>query len=621
MNALGKVSADAPFRKSGNKPPRVEIERRDDGALILRNPHPLLTPPENLIAPFKRWAKEAPDRIWLAERVPGRDGWREVTYAQAFDLIGRIAAALIARGLSGNGAPLMILSGNSVDHALMTYGAILAGCPVAPVSRAYSTLSSDFAKLKHVFSLVEPKAIWADDLTPYAKGLSALDLSGVTLFHSVKGAEGFDSEPIAALLAEPGGAAAEAAYGRLSFDTVAKYLFTSGSTGMPKAAINTHRMMCTNAAMLRSMLADPDSEPPAVTLSWLPWNHTFGGNSVLNGTTTWGGTLYVDNGSPTPQGFAETLRNLREISPTVYSNVPAAWAMLTPELERDDKLAETFFRRMKGLAYGGAALSQDLGDRIQAVAVKVTGERLSFSSGYGATETAPTIMNVHWTTERMGLIGLPLPGIEIKLAPVGSKMEVRARGACITPGYLKRPDLTEKAFDAEGFYCLGDAAKFVDPEDPTKGFVFDGRVVEDFKLDTGTFVNAGRLRIQAIEAGDGLIQDALVAGLDRPYVGVLVWLNAANCRALTGVEMTAAEAATDARILKALEAGLKAHNARNPGSSTQIRRLAAMIDPPSLEAGEITDKGYVNQALSLERRALDVARLYAASPDKGVVSA
>jgi feruloyl-CoA synthase len=620
LNALNTVSA-VPFRKSANKPPRVEIERRADGTMILRNPYPVMTPPENLIAPFKRWARDAPERIWLAERVPGQDGWREVTYAQAFDLIGRIAAGLIARGLSGEQTPLMMLSGNSVDHALMTYGAILAGCPVAPVSRAYSTMSGDFAKLKHVFGLVEPKAIWADDLTPYAKGLAALDLTGVTLFHSHKGAEGFASEPISALLAEPAGDVAEAAYAKLSFDTVAKYLFTSGSTGMPKAAINTHRMMCVNAAMLRSMLADEANEPPAVTLSWLPWNHTFGANSVLNGTTTWGGTLYIDNGSPTPQGFAETLRNLRDISPTVYSNVPAAWAMLAPELERDPALAETFFRRMKGLAYGGAALSQDLGDRIQAVAVRTIGERLSFSSGYGATETAPTIMNVHWTTERMGLIGLPLPGVEIKLAPVGSKLEVRARGACITPGYLKRPDLTAKAFDEEGFYCLGDAAKFVDPDDPAKGFVFDGRVVEDFKLDTGTFVNAGRLRIQAIEAGGGLVQDALVAGLDKSFVAVLLWPNLAACRALTGVEMTAAEAAADPRILGALRDGLAAHNARNPGSSTQIRRALVLVEPPSLEAGEITDKGYVNQALSLERRAADVARLYADPPDSGIVAA
>lgn len=614
----------APFRPGNALPPRVEVDRRADGTILLRNPYPLIDPPQNLIAPFRRWAAEAPDRIWLAERiVPRAEGWRSVTYAEANESLNRIAEALLARGLGFADParrPLMILSGNSIDHALMTYGAILAGCPVAPVSRAYSTMSSDFAKLKYVVELAGPGAIFADDMPVYQRALAALDLGGVQLFHSSR-AHPAGSTGIADLLAKPAGPAADDAYARIAFDEVAKYLFTSGSTGMPKAAINTHRMMCTNAAMLRSMLADPESEPPSVTLSWLPWNHTFGGNSVLNGTTSWGGTLYLDGGAPTPSGFGETLRNLHEISPTTYSNVPAAWAMLAPELERDERLAKTFFRRMKQLAYGGAALSQDLGDRIQGVAVRTIGERLPFSSGYGATETAPTIMNVHWSTERMGLIGLPLPGVEIKLVPAGTKLEVRARGDCITPGYHRRPDLTEKAFDAEGFYSLGDAAKFIDPEDPAKGLAFDGRVVEDFKLDTGTFVNAGRLRIQAIEAGDGLIQDALVAGLDRSYVAVLAWPNTAGCRASTGEDLTAAQIETDPRVLAKLRDGLKAHNSAHPGSSTQIRRLLLMGEPPNLDAGEITDKGSINQSLSLERRKALVERLYAEPAPPGVVVA
>ena len=614
----------APFRAGNNLPPRVDIERRADGSMILRNPYPLIEPPRNLIAPFRRWAVEAPDRVWLAERTGPGSGWREVTYAQGSDLIGRIAESLLARGLGFAGdvtRPLMILSGNSIDHALMTYGAIQAGCPVAPVSRAYSTMSSDFAKLKYVFDLVEPAAIFADDMAVFEQGLAALNLSGVQLFHSKQAHSSLPSTPLSDLVATAPGEAAEAAYQRLTHDDICKYLFTSGSTGMPKAAINTHRMLCANAAMIRSMLSDPANEPPAVTMSWLPWNHTFGANSILNGTTTWGGTLYIDFGSPTAAGFAETLRNLREISPTAYSNVPAAWAMLVPELERDEALGHTFFKRLKQLAYGGAALSQDLGDRIQACASRYGGARLPFSSGYGATETAPTIMNVHWATERMGLIGLPLPGVEIKLAPVGGKMEVRARGACVTPGYHKRPDLTAKAFDEEGFYCLGDAAKFVDPADPVQGMVFDGRVVEDFKLDTGTFVNAGRLRIQAIEAGGGLIQDALVAGLDKSYVAVLVWPNMAGVSALTGEELTPEDAVTHPKVLERIAVGLKAHNATNPGSSTQIRRALLMAEPPSLDAGEITDKGYVNQSLSLDRRKALVERLYAEPRADGVVQA
>lgn len=617
MNAL------APFRRGGNHPPRVEVERRPDGSILLRNPYPLVTPPENLIAPFRRWAAEAPQRIWLAERTGPGPGWRTVTYSEALELISRIAEGLMARGLghaSGGHAPLMILSGNSIDHALMTYGAILAGCPVAPVSRSYSTQSSDFAKLRYVADLVKPRAIYADDMPLYEKALAALDLTGVQLFHSRR-PHSTGSTAFAELVATPSGAAARAAYDRLSFDDVAKFLFTSGSTGMPKAAINTHRMMCTNAAMLRSMLADPANEPPAVTLSWLPWNHSFGGNSVLNGTTSWGGTIYLDGGAPTPQGFAETLRNLREVSPTTYSNVPAAWAMLTPELERDPALAATFFRDLKQLAYGGAALSQDLGDRIQAVAARTVGHRLPFSSGYGATETAPTICNVHWASERMGLIGLPLPGVVVKLAPVGAKLDVRVKGDCVTPGYFGRPDLTAKAFDEEGFYQLGDAAKFVDPDDPSKGLVFDGRVVEDFKLDTGTFVSAGRLRIQAIEAAGGLIQDALVAGLDRPYAAILAWPNLAACRAFAGEELSVEQIVADPRILARIGEGLARHNADHPGSSTQIRRALLMTEPPSLDAGETTDKGYVNQSLSLERRADLVARLYAEPAGPGVVAA
>ena len=609
----------APFRRGAHVTPRVEVERRVDGTILLRSPYGLVTPPDNVIAPFRRWAVEAPDRIWLAERTGPEPGWRTMNYAAANEAVRRLAEGLIARGLGGQDAPLMILSGNSVDHALMAYGAILAGAPAAPVSRGYSTMSSAFDKLKYVFDLVKPKAIFADDMPVYEKALAALDLTGVQLFHSKRPFSG-GSTDIAALQATPSGAVADAAYDRLRFDDVAKFLFTSGSTGMPKAAMNTHRQMCTNAAMIRSTLEDPDNAPPAVTLTWLPWSHTFGGNSILNINTVWGGTIYLDGGAPTPAGFAETLRNLREISPTTYSNVPAGWAMLVGELEKDETLARTFFHRLKQMAYGGAALGQDIGDRIQAVAARVTGERLPFSSGYGSTETGPSIMNVHWSTERMGLIGLPLPGVTVKLVPVGGKLEVRAKGDTITPGYFGRPDLTAKAFDEEGYYCLGDAAKFVDPEDPAKGFVFDGRVVEDFKLDTGTFVNAGRLRLQAIDAGNGLIQDALVAGLDKPYVAILAWPDLAACRTLLGEELSADEISVHPAVLERIAAGLSRHNAANPGSSTQIRRAVLMIEPPSFDAGEITDKGSINQALSLDRRASLLARLYAEPADPAVVA-
>ncbi len=610
-----------PFRPLRLVTPRVDVTRRANGEIILQNPYRLLPPPANLIEPFRHWAEVAPDRVWLAERTAPGGTWREITYAQALDAISRIASGLIALSDGGEPRPVMILSGNSINHALLNYGAILAGMPVAPLSRAYSLMSSDFARLDHCADLVDPGFVFADDGVVFEKAQKRVAARGARLIHEKRAAPGADSIAFAALAGHAPDRA-EAAYKRLHFDAVAKYLFTSGSTGMPKAVINTHRMMCTNAVMGRSLLADPEGEEPPVSLSWLPWNHTFGGNAVLNGMTTSGGTLYLDSGLPQAGAFDETLRNLSEISPTSYSNVPAAYAMLIPELERNDALAQTFFRKLRGLAYGGAALSQDLYDRIQAVAIRHCGERLSFSSGYGATETGPTIMNVHWPTARMGLLGLPLPGVAIKLVPNGTKLEVRVKGDAVTPGYHKRADLTAKAFDAEGFYSLGDAAKFVDADDPAQGLVFDGRVAEDFKLETGTWVNAGRLRVQAIEAAGGLLQDALVAGLDKPYAAILGWPNLAACRAVSGIAtLTADEAATHPAILSRLLAGLQSHNKVNPGSSTQIRRALLMAEPPSLDAGEITDKGYVNQSLSLARRMALVEKLYADPPGNDVIAA
>jgi feruloyl-CoA synthase len=341
----------------------------------------------------------------------------------------------------------------------------------------------------------------------------------------------------------------------------------------------------------------------------------------MNGVMSRGGTLYLDDGAPQPGLFDRTIRNLKEIAPTSYSTVPVAYAWLADALEKEQALAKNFFSRLRSLAYGGAALAQDLYDRIQAVAVRTTGERIVFTTGYGATETAPTIMSVHWATERMGLLGLPLPGIEIKLHPVGEKFDVRVRGPAVTPGYYKRPDLTAKAFDDEGFYSLGDAARFVDPDDPVKGLVFNGRIAEDFKLDTGTWVNAGRLRVQAIDAGQGLIQDNIVAGLDRAYVAILAWPNLGAARVLMGDPNASLDrACRDPRVLAKIAEGLRAHNAANPGSSTQIRRAILMPEPPSLDAGEITDKGYVNQAVALARRGGEIERLYRDPPGEGVVA-
>ncbi len=611
-----------PFRKIDFVEPRVDVECRADGSLILKNPYPMGEPPVNVLAPLRAWAENAPERTWLAER-DASGAWQNLTYKAGADIAARIATALIKRGLGVDGknhGALMILSGNSLEHALMMYGAMWAGVPVAPVSRAYSLMSSDFSKLDYVFGLIEPKMIFVQDGQQFTKALARLNLTGVEVVYAKNAPLGIAATAYAELVDEPANGHAEDAYAKLSHDTVAKYLFTSGSTGMPKAVINTHRMMCVNSVMGLNLVRSWASDEPPIMLSWLPWNHTFGGNSVLNAVMTRGGSLHLDGGAPTPGLFEVTIKNLKDVRPTSYSSVPAGYGMLIDALERDDELATAFFSRLRSLAYGGAALAQDLYDRMQAVAIKTTGERIVFTTGYGATETAPSVMSVHWQTERMGLLGLPLPGIEIKLVPAGAKYEVRVRGPAVTPGYLKRPDLTAKAFDEEGFYSLGDAAKFVDSDDPVKGLVFDGRIAEDFKLDTGTWVNAGRLRVQALEAGQGLLTDALIAGLDRPFVGALAWPNLAACRALEGnAQLKPEEIVREGRVLARVAEGLRRHNAVNPGSSTQIKRAALLAELPSLDAGEMTDKGYVNQGAALSRRAKDVERLYADPPGNDII--
>lgn len=615
-------TAKPPYRKAHYVERKIEVDHRPDGSILLRNPHPLLEAPENLAAPIRKWAAEAPDRTWLAIRKPapekGKFGeWIKLSYGEASLRINAIAQALLARGMNQS-TPLMILSGNSIEHALMTYGALLAGVPVVPVSPAYSTMSTDFDKLKYVVALIEPKMIFMQGAAPFTRALAALDLKDAELVTADASLGTAYSDLLATTVTD----AVEKNYATLNHGMVAKYLFTSGSTGMPKAVILTVGMMCVNSVMPKSVTLPAAYEEPPVLLNWLPWNHCFGGNSILNNLTTSGGTLYIDGGRPVPGAFAETVQNLREIACTAYSSVPSAYTMLVEELEKDDALAVNFFSRLRSLAYGGAAMSQTLYDRIQEVAIRIAGERIVFSSGYGATETAPTIMNVHWETERMGLIGLPLPGIELKLAPVGRKMEVRVRGACITPGYYKNPEKTLEAFDEEGFYRLGDGARFVDPENPLEGLVFDGRVAEDFKLSTGTWVSAGKLRVDALAASNGVLQDALVAGLDRSYVGLLGFPNMQACRLIAGDEsLTDDDLVRHPAVLERLAEGLRLYNKTNPGSSTRIERALLMVEPPSVDAGELTDKGYINQAVALGRRAVLVEKLYADPSGNDIVTA
>ncbi|MGA2291102.1 AMP-binding protein, partial [Bradyrhizobium sp.] len=541
-------------------------------------------------------------------------------YGEAKSTVDALTQGLLNLGL-GAGRPVAILSGNSIEHALMTMAAMQARIPAAPVSPAYSLMSHDHVKLKYLFDLIRPAVVMVQDGPAFEKALRALDLDGVTVIHVARPCEGIKSLAFADLAATAVTPEVEQSIAHITPDTVGKLLFTSGSTGMPKAVINTQRMMCANAAMMMQVRPRDPNAPQATYLDWMPWNHTMGGNALFNPVLTEGGALYIDDGRPMPGQIEETLRNLWEISPTYYANVPAGYAALAAAMEKDDALCRSFFRNLGLMAYGGARLPDDLYERMQALAVRATGERIVFYTGWGSTETAPTSTGTYWDTERVGLIGLPFPGVELKMVPVGSKYELRLRGVNVTPGYFGRPDLTKAAFDEEGFYCIGDAGVFVDACDPVQGIIFAGRVVEDFKLTTGTFVHVGSLRTDAIAAATPVVQDALVTGQDRPCVGLLAWPNLHACRQIVGQpDASYEDIVKHPEVLACFKRGLEAHNRSTEGaSSLRIARAMLMVEPASIDGNELTDKGYINQRAGLERRAALVERLYADPPGKDVM--
>jgi feruloyl-CoA synthase len=598
----------------------IAVKRRPDGVVILKSRIPLENFETHIPASLAKWAREAPSRVWLAQRAGPERKWRKLSYGEAKRTVDGLTQGLLDLGLA-EGRPVAILSGNSIEHALMTQAAMQARLPAAPVSPAYSLMSQDHLKLKYLFGLIKPAVVMVQDGPTFEKALNALDLEGVTVVHVTRPCEGINSVAFADLAATPVTKDVEQSIAKITPDTVGKLLFTSGSTGMPKAVINTQRMMCANAAMMMQVRPRDPNGPLATNLDWMPWNHTMGGNASFNPVLIEGGTLYIDDGRPMPGKFEETLRNLREVSPTYYSNVPAGYAALAAAMEKDDALCRSFFKDLGLMAYGGARLPDDLYDRMQALAVRATGQRLVFYTGWGSTETAPTSTGTYWDTERVGLIGLPFPGVELKMVPCGSKYELRLRGVNVTPGYFGQPDLTEKAFDEEGYYCIGDAGVFVDPQDPVQGIIFAGRVVEDFKLTTGTFVHVGSLRTDAIAAATPVMHDALVAGQDRPFVGLLAWPNLHACRQMVGnPDATYEEVVKHPAVTACLKKGLQAHNASTTGgSSMRIARAMLMVEPPSIDGNELTDKGYINQRAGLERRAGLVAKLYADHPGEDVI--
>lgn len=604
-------------------PPEVDVERRDDGTIILSSPHALLDHDRHVGEMLRRAAAQAPDTVFLAERPDNTKtdgGWRTVTYAEMRRRADSIAQSLLDRGYDQT-RPVMILSGNSIDHAALTLGAMQAGVPAAPVSVAYSLMSSDHAKIAHIRDLVEPAMVFADDGAKFGKALAVAAAKGAEIVVGKNPPTDLETTAFEDLLMSTPGEAVERAFAAVGPDTIAKYLFTSGSTGLPKGVINIQRMLCANQQMI-VQIRPPQAEEPTILLDWLPWNHTYGGNYNVNYIIRNQGTMFIDAGRPLPGLFDITIGNLREVSPTIYFGVPAGYAMLIPLLETDPALCECFFRNLKLAGYGGASLPEDSWQRLTALSVKTTGKRVMLLTGWGSTETAPTATSLFWDVDKPGVIGLPLPGIQIKMVPAGAKMELRVKGPTVFPGYLKRPDLTQAAFDDEGFYKIGDAGRLEDPNDATKGIRFDGRVVEDFKLETGTWVHVGSLRLAAIEATSPVVQDGLITGHDRAEIGLLAWPNIAACRQLAGdhdQSLSVEELIRDDKVVAALRDGLAAHNKMQKGSSMRIRRAMFLATAPSFDAGEITDKGYINQVSGLSCRAADVAALYAATPGDAAV--
>lgn len=571
--------------------PSAGVEHRSDGSLVLRSTQPLGDTARCASLWLQKWAQFDPSRTFVAERAG--DGWRRVSYAQALDAARRVGHALLRRNL-GVEAPVMVLSENSVDHALLALGASYVGVPMVVVSAAYSLLSKDHEKLRSIAGQVRPGLVYVSDPQRYKDALRAIEMPATSMDE---------------LLAESPDGSVDHANAKVTPSDVAKILFTSGSTGAPKGVINTHRMITANQQQVLQIWPFLTDTPPIV-VDWLPWSHTFGGNFTFHMVLANGGTLYIDGGKPLPGLFNETLRNLREISPTMYFNVPRGLEMLLPHLEADDALRHTFFKRCQMIFYAAASLPGHVWTGLEKLANQERDGDMALVSAWGSTETAPMATAVHYPGSTSGVIGLPVPGCEVKLVPAAGKLEARLRGPNITPGYWRQDELTRQAFDEEGFYCIGDGLRFVDEDAPNLGLMFDGRVTEDFKLVTGTWVHVGALRVRLLESAKGLIQDAAITGHDRSSVGALLFLNPAVTSTLS-----------EGEIRNRLGEALRSLSADAQGSSLIVARALTLMEPPSLDAGEINDKAYLNQRAVLRLRSEAVEQLYADPPLPEVILA
>ncbi|OLS64455.1 feruloyl-CoA synthase [Pseudomonas putida] len=588
--------------------PEVEVSEID-GILRMQAREPLAPLPARLLERLEYWAEARPRQTFIAARQ--NDGaWREISYADMFRQVRTIAAHLLDLGLSAE-RPLALFSGNDIEHLQIALGAMYAGIPYCPVSPAYALLSQDFAKLRHVCDVLTPGVVFVSDSQPFQRAIDAVLEPSVAVI-SVRGTvEGRRTLDFASLLAPADLQKADAAFAATGPDTIAKFLFTSGSTKLPKAVITTQRMLCANQQMLLQTFPVFAEEPP-VLVDWLPWNHTFGGSHNLGIVLYNGGSFYLDAGKPTPQGFGETLRNLREISPTAYLTVPKGWEELVKALEQDAELREVFFARIKLFFFAAAGLSQSVWDRLDRIAEQHCGERIRMMAGLGMTEAAPSCTFTTGPLSMAGYIGLPAPGCEVKLVPLGDKLEGRFRGPHIMPGYWRAAQQTAEVFDEEGFYCSGDALKLADPQQSQLGLMFDGRIAEDFKLSSGVFVSVGPLRNRAVLEGSPYVQDIVVAAPDRQCLGILVFPRLPECRQLAGLGASA----TDAEVLASAPVRawfanwLERLNRDAQGNASRLEWLALQDEAPSIDQGEITDKGSINQRAVLQRRAAQIEALY-----------
>jgi len=607
------------YRKVRLGVPGVRIAQDGQGRILMRSTEPLAAYPARLTDCLAKWATETPDRTFVAKRdAAGK--WRRISYGDALQNARRIGQALLDRGLSAE-RPLLILSENDLEHAMLALAALHVGIPYAPVSPAYSLISQDQQRLRFIVGLLTPGLVFASGAQKYERAIRAAVPSGTELVVTQAAQAGRTSTSFRDLAATSATQQVDAAHAAVGPDTIGKFLFTSGSTQQPKAVINTHRMLCSNQQMLVQCMPFMAEEPP-VLVDWLPWNHTFGGNHNFGLTLYNGGTLYIDDGKPIPQLIHETLRNLREIAPTMYFNVPRGFEEIAAALRADADLRKNFFSRVKMLFYAAAGLSQPVWDSLHQLAEETCGERILMITGLGMTETAPFAICANWEAGRSGVIGIPAPGMELKLVPTGDKLEVRYRGPNVTPGFWRQEELWHASIDEEGYYCSGDAVRFIDPAVPQKGLAFDGRIAEDFKLATGTWVSVGPLRARVIAAGAPYVQDVVVTGLDRDEVGIMIFPHVESCRKLCAAlppDAAQAQVALDPAVHGYFTRMIDELGAQSTGSASRITRALLLAEPPSIDIGEVTDKGSINQRAVLKARAALVEELYAERPGESVI--